>query len=215
MITATITATMPNRRCNSDCETNCAVTPPRKLPAAVATSSSIPSRMLISCLPARPADTVLDVAITVVRLIAAATVKGNPITRLRNGTRNTPPPSPSNAPRLPAMVPAAKMISASETLTAGIRRSDVELSGLREILRRLFERAILGLLPGGAVGPGEARARVDVGDRAVVHLAQLVGFDRSRPSRRDPAAGANSPLASRAVLWFLDGRADEVAPLRP
>ena len=32
----------------------------------------MPNRMLISCLPARPAETVLDVAITVVRLIAAA-----------------------------------------------------------------------------------------------------------------------------------------------
>ena len=33
----------------------------------------MPRRMLINCLPARPADTELDVAITVVRLIAAAT----------------------------------------------------------------------------------------------------------------------------------------------
>ena len=33
--------------------------------------------MLINCWPARPADTELEVAMTVVRLIAAATVKGN------------------------------------------------------------------------------------------------------------------------------------------
>ena len=50
--------------------------PPRKLPAAVATSSSMPSFMLISCWPVRPADTELDVAMTVVRLIAAATREG-------------------------------------------------------------------------------------------------------------------------------------------
>ena len=50
--------------------------------------------MLISCLPARLADTELEVAMTVVRLIAAATLKGKPRTRLRNGTRKTPPPQP-------------------------------------------------------------------------------------------------------------------------
>jgi hypothetical protein len=79
--------------------------------------------MLISCWPARPADTELEVAITVVRLIAAAAVKGNPRTRLRNGTRNTPPPSPSSAPRPPDTAPTAKMISARVALTTGINES--------------------------------------------------------------------------------------------
>ena len=66
-----------------DCGRNCAVTPPSRLPAAVATSSSIPSLMLISCLPRAPADTELDVAITVVRLIAAAAWNGKPITEVQ------------------------------------------------------------------------------------------------------------------------------------
>ena len=121
MIAATAAATKPNVFCRSDCDTNCAVTPPRKLPAAVATSSSIPSFMLIRCLPARPADTVLDVAITVVRLIAAAAPKGKPSTRFRNGTRKTPPPRPSSAPSAPEATPTPKMIDASASVRTGIR----------------------------------------------------------------------------------------------
>ena len=70
------------------------MTPPSRLPAAVATSSTMPSRMLISCLPVRPADTELDVAITVVRLIAAAACSGKLSPRFRNGTRKMPPPMP-------------------------------------------------------------------------------------------------------------------------
>src|SRR3954454_13789075 len=190
MISATITATRPNSRCRIDCDTNCAVTPPRKLPAAVATSSSIPSFMLISCLPARPADTVLDVAITVVRLIAAAALNGNPRPRLRNGTRKTPPPRPSSAPRLPATAPAAKMISTSDAVTTGItaspcfvlQTSDFELSRLSEVAGRLLDRARLRFLFGGAIGAGEARAGVGIGDGAVIHVAELVGFDRHRPA---------------------------------
>ncbi len=79
----------------------------------------MPNRMLISCLPARPAETVLDVAITVVRLIAAAIVIGKLNPRLRNGTRKMPPPRPSSAPSAPATVPATKMISASAGVTGG------------------------------------------------------------------------------------------------
>jgi hypothetical protein len=64
---------------------------------------------LITCRPARPADTELEVAITVDKLMAAADLIGNPNVRLRNGTRKTPPPIPSSAPSVPAPVPAAKM----------------------------------------------------------------------------------------------------------
>ena len=73
MMIATMAVTTPKSFCSVDCASICAVTPPSRLPAAVATSSSMPRRMLISCLPARAADTELDVAMTVVRLIAAAT----------------------------------------------------------------------------------------------------------------------------------------------
>src|SRR5262249_20807774 len=97
-----------------------AVTPPSRLPPAVATSSSMPSFMLMRCLPARPADTVLDVAMTVVRLIAAATLNGRPSPRFRKGTRNTTPPRPSTAPKTPEAVPAPKMINASVAVTAVI-----------------------------------------------------------------------------------------------
>ena len=56
-------------------------------PAAEATSSSIPSRRLIRLRPVVPAETALDVAITVTRLIAAAVLKSRPKPAFRNGTR--------------------------------------------------------------------------------------------------------------------------------
>ena len=52
-------------------------------------------------------DTTLEVAITVMRLVATAILIGRPITVLRNGTRKTPPPMPRSAPRPPATAPAA------------------------------------------------------------------------------------------------------------
>ena len=120
---ATAAVAAPNSFCTVACASICAVTPPSRLPAAVATSSTIPRRMLISCLPARAADTELDVAITVVRLIAAAAAIGKLRPRFRKGTRKMPPPRPSSAPRLPATVPAAKMISVRTAVTAGIKES--------------------------------------------------------------------------------------------
>ena len=72
MMIATAADTTPKSRCSVVCARSCAVKPPSRLPPTVATSRSMPKRRLISCLPARPAETALDVAITVVRLIAAA-----------------------------------------------------------------------------------------------------------------------------------------------
>src|SRR5205823_12794993 len=48
MTTAITAATMPNSFCSVDCESTCAVTPPIRLPATVATSSSMPRRRLIN-----------------------------------------------------------------------------------------------------------------------------------------------------------------------
>src|SRR5262245_33007935 len=203
MITATSAATIPNNFCSTDCATNCAVRPPRKLPPAVATSSSIPSFMLISCLPARPAETLLDVAITVVRLIAAAAVNGKPSTRLRNGTRKTPPPSPSSAPRLPEITPAVKMIAASEAVTTGITRTRPaggaascgrKRARLRQVARRLLDRRRLGFLARRSVGAREPRAGIDVRNRAVIHVAEPVGFDRHLPA-------GQFLLPPRVLLW--------------
>jgi hypothetical protein len=73
----------------------------------------------MSCSPARPAETELDVAMTVARLMAAADFNGNPSARCRNGTRNTPPPMPSSAPRPPASTPAPSITNARETVTMG------------------------------------------------------------------------------------------------
>src|SRR4051812_44640246 len=70
--------------------------------------------------PVRPADTVLDVPMTVVRLMAAATPIGIPMPSVRNGTRKIPPPIPRVDPRPPATVPAARMISTRIGVTTGI-----------------------------------------------------------------------------------------------
>ena len=109
-------------RCSVDSATTWAVMPPSRLPAAVATSSSMPNRRFIRRLPARAAATTLDVAMTVVRLIAAADLTGNPRTSVRNGTRKMPPPRPSTMPRAPATAPAAKMTAASATVIGGTGR---------------------------------------------------------------------------------------------
>src|SRR5678815_4624522 len=98
----------------------CAVMPPSSEPAAVATSSTIPSLKLMRCDPVRPADTVLDVPMTVVRLMAAATPIGIPMPSVRNGTRKIPPPIPRVEPRAPATVPAARMISTRIGVMTGI-----------------------------------------------------------------------------------------------
>ena len=73
----------------------------------------MPSRRFIRRLPVRAAATTLDVAMTVVKLIAAADLTGNPRTSVRNGMRKMPPPRPRTMPRAPATAPAAKMTAAS------------------------------------------------------------------------------------------------------
>src|SRR5437762_8164860 len=118
----------------------------------------MPSRRLISCSPDLRADTELDVAITVVRLTAAAVRRGNPRARWSSGTRNTPPPMPSNAPVLPAATPDPKMITASATVIAGI--SADEYSCARDSIRALFAMA---LTSGARLGPYEIQTAVGAG----------------------------------------------------
>src|SRR6266516_1057881 len=65
----------------------------------------MPRRRLIRLRPVEADEPALAVAITVTRLIAAAVLKSSPNHALRNGTRKTPPPSPSKAPRHPATAP--------------------------------------------------------------------------------------------------------------
>jgi len=137
-VIATAIAASPNSRCSVVVATSCAVTPPSRLPAAVATSSSMPSRRLIRLRPVVADDTALDVAITVTRLIAAAVLKSSPNHALRNGTRKTPPPSPSKAPRQPAAAPDAittatmegvRTVKSRTGTDAGRRCCDLNASG--------------------------------------------------------------------------------------
>src|SRR5438876_2609746 len=178
--TATSALTKPNSFCRTAWDRNWAVNPPRMLPAAVATSRSMPNLKFIKCCPALPAVTVLDVAITVARLMPAATPIGSPSPRLRSGTRKMPPPRPSRAPRLPAAAPATKMISETKGVTCGT--SHFEPARLREVAGGLFERALLGFRFRRPLGAREARAGIDIRDRAVIDLAELVGLDRDRPA---------------------------------
>src|SRR5262245_57281922 len=96
-----------------------------------------------------------------------------------------------------------------------LRASDVEPPCLREVLRGLLDRALFGFLPGVSVGPGEARARVDVVNRAVVHVVELVGLDRHRPATEFLLTARIILRLHVPPLWFLDGRADQVAPFGP
>src|SRR5439155_3095737 len=105
--------------------------------------------MLMSRRPAVPADTALDVAITVIRLNAAAFLKSRPSAALRNGTRNTPPPMPSSAPSEPATAPAP-MTDETRATDAIIRpggatnctphRSDAMAEPREQVSARLRER---------------------------------------------------------------------------
>src|SRR4029079_10165134 len=90
-----------------------------------ATSSSMPSRRLMRLRPVVPADTALDVAITVTRLTAAAVLKSSPSQALRKGTRNTPPPNPSSAPMHPATAPDAMMTATTDGVRVITMRASV------------------------------------------------------------------------------------------
>jgi hypothetical protein len=73
------------------------------------------------------ADTTLEVAITLIKPTPDATLNGRPSAALRNGTRKTPPPTPSSAPSVPARAPTpittraiaavmSKLVTMSEVL---------------------------------------------------------------------------------------------------
>src|SRR5262249_15154716 len=94
--------------------------------------------------PALPADTALDVAMTVMSPVAAATLKSIPSPALRNGTRKTPPPMPSSDPSAPATDPA----TTTATMGSRVRVYDPEetaiLSHVPALLRR---RTRSGVVP--------------------------------------------------------------------
>src|SRR5262249_48249459 len=134
---------------------------------------------LISCSPLRPADTELDVAMTVARLMAAALRRGRPSATFRSGTRKTPPPMPRSAPTLPAAAPETKTIAARANETTGIGSDYPAVRSAPAILRDFRDDFFLPLrqilrvrerLHGfGAVG-GD-------GSELVVMLGHLQHFD--------------------------------------
>src|SRR5262245_44009990 len=169
MISAIAAIVAPNRRCRNAGATSCAVMPPSRLPPAVATSSSMPRRRLITCSRLRAADTELDVAMTVARLIAAATGNDRLSPRVRKGTRKTPPATPSNEPSPPATMPAMKMIRARDGVTTGIKRSEVLLSFHNS--HRDDRVALLQRRHGADERDDACLRRARLGD----HLAEIVG----------------------------------------
>ena len=161
--------------------------------------------MLISCLPALPADTVLDVAITVVRLIAAATREGKAEDEVEEGDEEHAAAEAEQ--RAEAAGDGAGGEDDQRERGRDDRHASERRAGLHDGSRlRTFAsargsasafsmRARLGLLARGPVGAREPRAGVDVGDRAVIDVAELVGFDRHRPARELLLRGASSLLA--------------------
>ena len=77
--------------------------------------------MLTGRRPPLPVETTLDVAMTVM-VTPDATLKGRPRAAFRNGTRNTPPPMPSNAPSVPAIAPAPTTAAAIPKVTSKLAR---------------------------------------------------------------------------------------------
>src|SRR5260221_5589101 len=67
-------------------------------------------------------------------------------------------------------------------------RSQRDLTGgmplrLREVALGLRQRVPFGFLARRGLGAREPRAGVDIVDRAVIHVAELVRFDLDRPAR--------------------------------
>src|SRR5438067_214594 len=149
----------------------------------------MPSRRLISCSPDLPADTVLDAAITVVKLMAAPVCRGNPRAMWSKGTRKTPPPMPSSAPVPPAATPDPKMITASATVIAGI--SADEYSCARDSIRARFAMA---LTSGARLGPYEIQTAVGAGGMGEVYRARDTRLDRTVAIKVLSATLAADPL---------------------
>src|SRR4051794_1815494 len=161
-------------------------TPSVRPPIVDAISRSMPSRKLINCRPAVPADTALEVAMTVIRLTAAAILNSNPNPALRNGTRNTPPPRPRSDPMQPPTAPAAITASARETLIRWARNPVGRV--LSSGAKRGVQTPRLSHAP--AILRRRARAEL-VSDR--VRPQQARRRDRSAAGRRRlPRCGASA-----------------------
>ena len=86
-----------------------AVMPPATAPIVVATSRTMPRRMLVMPRAAKVDWAMDEVAITQTMLVAIAVLIGTPKARLRTGTMMTPPPTPSMLPKMPATTATARM----------------------------------------------------------------------------------------------------------
>src|SRR5450756_1936064 len=118
-----------------------AVTPPATAPTAVATSNSIPRRMLVIPRVTKAVCAIDDVAITQTMLVAMATLMGTPKARLSMGTMMMPPPTPSMLPK----TPATKATARSAMLYTSDAADDllcVDLGGRRIIKKKKKKKQI-------------------------------------------------------------------------
>src|SRR5450759_4483500 len=115
------------QNCSTRPSMSTAVTPPATAPTAVATSNSIPRRMLVIPRVTKAVCAIDDVAITQTMLVAMATLMGTPKARLSMGTMMMPPPTPSMLPKTPATKATAR--SAMRTLVAGVFGSMLGVGG--------------------------------------------------------------------------------------
>src|SRR5262245_4712924 len=98
----------------------------------------MPSRRLIRFRPAVLAETALDVPITVIKLVATATLIGRPTTVLRKGTRNTPPPMPRSAAKPPARIPEIM----TDAITRGVMMSGSSVMKSYLMFERFFDAGL-------------------------------------------------------------------------
>src|SRR4051794_40216139 len=164
----------------------------------------MPSRRLIRLRPAVFADTALDVAITVIRPVAAATRKSKPSPALSRGTRKTPPPMPSSDPSQPAVAPAPA--------TAAISR---------RLIYKRFGRTRRCIIP-GEISPKFYPMFQRFFDEGLAQASFLVGCSRTRQAvvvdpRRDIsiyAAAAEQAGASLVAAIETHVHADFVSGAR-
>src|SRR5665811_254324 len=136
-----------------------AVTPPATAPTAVATSNSIPRRMLVIPRVTKAVCAIDDVAITQTMLVAMATLMGTPKARLSMGTMMMPPPTPSMLPKTPATKATARSAMRTPVAAASVVAGRGPPQTLHDGAALLGGEAPLDRRARGPCGPARRRRR--------------------------------------------------------
>lgn len=143
---------------------------------------------------------------TVTRRMALAILKSRPTTRLRNGTRNAPPPIPSSAPNPPATTPAS-----IEYTTGSTRNRTVKCGTAVSEPRRPDGRPAR---PSVTSAPGhsslKAHAHLEAWRRAHPRARPIAGCRRRR--RKGAQRGAVADHQSPGAAQGAEANACELRP---